>query len=69
MIKHRFIKEIATEQTGGGCMVDFITLINGQVIAIDNDLIGLYSSMDEFWDGKDGSWDHVKLLEWGTCDD
>jgi hypothetical protein len=69
MIKHRFIKEIVTEQTGGGCMIDFITLINGQVIAIDNDLIGLYSSMDEFWDGKDGSWDHVKLLEWGTCDD
>lgn len=66
MIKHRFIKEIVTEQTGGGCMIDFITLINGQVIAIDNDLIGLYSSMDEFWDGKDGSWDHVKLLEWGS---
>lgn len=69
MIKHQFIKNITTEQTGGGCMIDFITLHNGQVIAIDSDLIGLYESMDEFWDGKDGSWDHIKLLEWGSTND
>lgn len=69
MANHQFIKDIRTEMMGGGCLIDFITLSNGQVLAIDNDLIGLYASIDEFYDGKDGSWDHIKLLEWGSEDE
>lgn len=43
-------------------MVDFILLKNGQLLAIDNDLAGLYDSYDDFWDGRDGTWEHVTYL-------
>jgi hypothetical protein len=63
MKNHTFIELIETEMTGGGCMIDFVYLKNGQVLAIDNNLVGLYDSIDDFWDGRDGNWDHVKTIE------
>lgn len=60
--KHAFIESLHTETTGGGCMIDFILLKNGQLLAIDNDLAGLYDSYDDFWDGRDGTWEHVTYL-------
>jgi hypothetical protein len=63
---HKFIAKVETHQTGGGCYVDFITLSNGQVIAIDNDLIGLYDNYDDFGDGRDGDFSHVRLIAWNN---
>jgi hypothetical protein len=63
-MNYQFIKMITTYQTGGGCMVDFVMLKGGKVLAIDNDTIGLYDSLDEFYEGKDGHFDHIPLIEW-----
>ena len=41
------IISIETENTGGGCMVDLITLKNGKVLAISCDYIGLYDSIED----------------------
>lgn len=48
-----FIKKMWSEQTGGGIMIDFIELNNGQVIAISEDATGVYSSMKDFEDGSE----------------
>ena len=34
-----YIKEIVTEQTGGGCMVDYIVLKSGHVIGVNDEVI------------------------------
>ena len=49
--------------TGGNIIVCFVHLANGQMLVVDDGLIGLYDSCDDFWSGRDGSWDHVKMLE------
>jgi len=49
--------------TGGNIIVSFVHLANGQMLVVDDGLIGLYDSCDDFWNGRDGSWDHVKTLE------
>jgi hypothetical protein len=49
--------------TGGGIIISFVYLANGQVIAIDDGSLGLYDSIEDFWNGRDGEWDHVKLIE------
>ena len=49
--------------TGGNIIISFVYLANGQVIAIDDGSLGLYDSIDDFYDGRDGEWNHVKMLE------
>ena len=45
------IEKVYTEIGGGGELFDFITLKNGQVICIGNDLIGVYRNFDDFETG------------------
>jgi hypothetical protein len=66
IMNHQFIKKIETFQVGGGANMDFITLANGQVLGIDNDNICLYDNLDDFYEGREGTWDHVKTIEWGN---
>lgn len=49
-MKPAYIKEITSENTGGGCMVDFIHLNDGRVIGLNDECAVLYDNMDEFWD-------------------
>jgi len=43
-----YIDAVATENTGGGCMVDFVYLKSGGVIGITDDSVVLYSSREAF---------------------
>ena len=45
------IKKIYSENTGGGCYVDFLELENGLLLAISDEYIGLYDGKDQFYDG------------------
>jgi hypothetical protein len=33
--------------TGGGCMVDILTLSSGKVLCISDEYVGLYNSIDD----------------------
>jgi hypothetical protein len=55
------ITKIETENTGGGCMVDILTLWNGQVIVVNDECIGVYSSKDDFYNSVVND-DESKLL-------
>jgi hypothetical protein len=54
------ITQIEIENTGGGCMVDIITLWNGRVIVISDESIGVYCSKNDFYNEVDG--DESKLI-------
>ena len=43
------ITGVTTEEVGGGMHVDFVHLIDGRVIGINEDAIVLYRNMDDFW--------------------
>ena len=47
-----------TENTGGGCLVDFLELENGLLLAVSDEAICLYANMDDFYEGKalEGFW-------------
>ncbi len=47
-MKTTYVKSIETEQTGGGVMLDYVTLKNGYVIVIGEDMVCVYRSMDDF---------------------
>ena len=47
------IMRIETENSGGGNMLDFIYLTNGQVLVISEDYLGHYASKEAFYDAKD----------------
>ena len=47
-----YIKEMYTEGTGGGCMVDFIVLKFGKVLAISDEMVAVYNSEEDFWKEK-----------------
>ena len=36
-----------TWNTGGGCMVDVLTLSNGKVLCLSDEYVGLYNSIDD----------------------
>ena len=36
-----------TYNTGGGCMVDILHLSNGKILAISDEYVGLYNSVDD----------------------
>ena len=46
--KHTYIKETSTQNTGGGCMVDFIDLHDGKVIALNDEVLILYDSYADY---------------------
>jgi hypothetical protein len=42
-----YITKQETWNTGGGCMVDVLTLKNGQVLCLSDEYAGLYNSIDD----------------------
>ena len=46
------ITKIETENTGGGSMVDIITLWNGKVIVISEDYVAAYQSKEAFYESS-----------------
>jgi hypothetical protein len=44
-----YIAQITSENTGGGCIVDFVHLKDGRILGINDEYMVLYDSMDEFW--------------------
>lgn len=55
-----WIKDLTSENTGGGCMVDFIHLKDGRVIGITDECAVLYDSMEAF-DNSDGTEPSITL--------
>ena len=49
----QFVKSIFTENTGGGCMVDFLELHTGQVVGLSDESIVLYPSQTSFYEGDE----------------
>ncbi len=53
--KLTFIKKSWTEQTGGGVMVDYIRLKNGELIGITDECIVNYGKVADAWDAEEAS--------------
>lgn len=47
------IVSVETENSGGGNMIDFIQLRNGNVLVISDEYAGLYESKEAFYDSAD----------------
>lgn len=50
-MKTTYVTKIETVSSGGGCMVDLITLSDGRVIGINDEAVGLYDTEEKFWNG------------------
>jgi hypothetical protein len=50
-MNNEYVREVITENTGGGCMVDYIKLKNGRVIGISDECVVLYESEEAAQDG------------------
>ena len=50
MSTNAWIKEVTTENAGGGCMVDFIHLKDGSILGINDECCVLYKNMEEFYE-------------------
>ncbi len=44
------VQSVTEEDTGGHCMVTFVTLADGRVLGINDECVVLYPSMDAFYD-------------------
>tara|TARA_R110000822_G_scaffold113444_2_gene244545 strand:+ start:917 stop:1129 length:213 start_codon:yes stop_codon:yes gene_type:complete len=42
-----FITQTNSYNTGGGCMVDVLTLEDGRVLCVTDDYVGLYHSVND----------------------
>ena len=42
-----FIQKTEIYNTGGGCLVDVLSLNNGKVLVLSDEYVGLYHSLDE----------------------
>ena len=68
------IKGTYSYHTGGGCMVDIIELKNGLIVAISDEYLGLYKSLDDMLedDGTksiNGFWLHTnEATKWRQSD-
>ncbi len=58
----QFIKQVFTENTGGGCMVDFIELKTGQVIGLNDECVVLYPSMVAYREGAVEDFDGFRMF-------
>jgi hypothetical protein len=45
-----YIKRTFTENTGGGSMVDFVELLDGQILGINDEYVVLYESLEAFYE-------------------
>lgn len=46
------IEKVETHHTGGGCMVDILTLPNGKIVAVSDEYVGLYDSVDALYESE-----------------
>lgn len=44
-----YIDSVFTENTGGGCVVDFVELKDGRVLGISDEYLCVYESFDHFY--------------------
>lgn len=47
-----YISKITTENTGGGCMVDFIYLSDGRVMTLNDECVCIFESVQDFYSEK-----------------
>jgi len=47
----KYIDKSFTENTGGGCWVDFLILNDGRCVGINDECLVLYPSYDAVYDG------------------
>lgn len=59
----QFVASVFTESTGGGCMVDFIVLIDGRVVGLNDECVVLYPSQEAFYQGdEEGDFDSFAMF-------
>ena len=59
------VRKISTADTGGRIILDFLTLQDGTLLVISDDLIALYASQSDFDDGT--TLGAPKELLWENC--
>jgi hypothetical protein len=63
MLDATYVSQLGTENTGGGCMVDFITLKDGRVLTLNDEAIGVFMSKDAFYDDNGDNALHFMYME------
>lgn len=54
----QFVTRVCTENTGGGCMVDFLELVDGRVLGVSDECIVLYPNEVAIHEGDEaGNYD------------
>lgn len=62
-VNSEFIDEIKSFDSGGGCIIDYVVLIGGQVIGISDDAVVLYSSEEELLSNDEKmDWDSSTII-------
>lgn len=54
MAEHEYVEKVETDHTGGGVMVDYVHLKNGQVLGVSDECVVLYDSEDAIHEGEVG---------------
>lgn len=60
-----FIESIESVNTGGGTMVDFIYLKNGQIITVNEGFAILHDDEESFWDEDKRDCPALNLNQYG----
>jgi len=67
IINSTFIKEVKSFNSGGGCIIDYVVLSDGQVIGINDECMVLYADEDELIDSSEKEdWDNVTIPFYGA---
>lgn len=59
-----YITKTWTENTGGGCMVDFVQLDDGRVLSINDESLAVWPSMQAFWDDAEDTAIECEMHHW-----
>jgi len=63
IINSTFIKEVKSFDSGGGCIIDYVVLSDGQCLGISDECMVLYSSEDELLDSSEkDDWDSTTIM-------
>lgn len=49
----QFVTRVCTENTGGGCMVDLLELVDGRVLGVSDDCVVLYPNAAAIHEGDE----------------
>lgn len=61
-----YVTKTWTENTGGGCMVDFIQLDDGRVITVNDESLAVWQSVDAFYKAAEGYEGQCEMHHWFT---